>query len=693
VTAPATHGTTATALRTGPAIDLSRANPDGNLATTLIGAPVRSARAWATALAPNKRGGWNFITQTYELPSPSPTEWVVVDLDTGTQTVDEGPTGLPSNFMFEAHNEIRAKNGRIFFPGLKTQLAYYDPVDEHVKQLGKVVDPSGSEQTIYRLQFGPDGMLYGTTQSTDLPVVFQLDPETLQHRILGRVGKDRLTYSFGYFLAADPPWVYVAVGEHPWELAAINIKTGETRILAKRGNEAFMHLEPRKEGVLAKLVSDYKTPRERDEYVWCVDGKTYPYDPSVDAAHLPFKPRDTRVPKFAPPGLPEIDTSSLDADSNGVGRVFWRPDGSAGPWRERDFKVSHTSEVTLESLVALDDHTLLGNAKQYHGFFELDTRTHALTFFGAHGPSRGPRTLFQGLLYIAGYPKAQLYVYDPKHPWTATRLDEDPAKASPTANPKRLGNFRESGTHYAYWLVPSSNGRLYYAGRRERDGIGSGLGFYDIKANRFAGFHEGLSFFDPRGLAVVDALHEIVFSGGVHGDPALPGKAPADAELIVYDDDLNEQGRYPVKPGLANTGMLFKTAEPTTIAGVIRPDPLAPPKRAEAPGDGGPPTDAAPEPTGADSLTAAYLFDLKSKRLVRWVDLSGPITAWTQRDDDLSVWLVLDQRLVRIDTSTLAVTVLGKFADVHGEITHMAWAGTSLFITAGSEVRQVVWPP
>jgi hypothetical protein len=59
--------------------------------------PVRAARAWTTALAPNARGGWNFITQTYEYESGAPTEFVVLDLASGKQTTSLGPPAIHAN--------------------------------------------------------------------------------------------------------------------------------------------------------------------------------------------------------------------------------------------------------------------------------------------------------------------------------------------------------------------------------------------------------------------------------------------------------------------------------------------------------------------------------------------------------------------------------------------------------------------
>ncbi len=59
------------------------------------GTPVTSSREWTTALAPNNRGGWNFITQGQtndgkkgdDGVDPLHVDWFVVDLNLETCTV------------------------------------------------------------------------------------------------------------------------------------------------------------------------------------------------------------------------------------------------------------------------------------------------------------------------------------------------------------------------------------------------------------------------------------------------------------------------------------------------------------------------------------------------------------------------------------------------------------------------------
>jgi hypothetical protein len=646
---PAAPPKATTTARVEPAFKF---DPNAPVQVESLGVPVRASRAWTTALAPNKRGGWNFITQAFEEKSGTPTEFVVVDLQSGKYTITEGPRGTNANSNFRIKNQLRAPNGRIFFPESGMEMAYYDPADETVKQLGKLINPPGDDHFVHSAVFGPDGKLYGGTESKGLPTVIQIDPDTLAVRTIGKVGKDRIGYSYAYYLAVDPPWIYSAVGENPWELAALNINTGEMRILATRSNDAWIKLDQRPEGIVATLITGQGSPSVHKDYVWCVDGKIVPFEPKYDPARLPFRARNVKPMISALQGAPEID-SATSADTDGVGRVQWRTPGSKGPWNELKYQIKYTSPIPIESLVALPDGSVLGNARDYHGFFRFDPATAKTDAYGAHGPSRGARAVMNGLVYITGYPNSVLYVYDPSKPWTARKQNEK----DPSVNPLWLGNFAQSGAHYPELLVPASNGRLYFAGRREREGVGGGVGYYDPANGLFEGHHENLSFLDPRGLLVIDSLQRVVYAGKLRADPSQASPPPADAELVLYDLELNEVERQVVKPGLHNTGRLFRTSQPNVIVGVVRDERLI------------------------------YRYDITAKKLLGSKPLDGAVTDFTQRAADGTIWLTIDNRLVRFDPETLDDVTVAK--DLPPEADNLTWQGNDLYFSSKAELFRI----
>ena len=608
--------------------------------------PMRSARAWTTALAPNARGGWNFITQTYEYGSGTPTEWIVLDLATGNQRVTEGPAAIYANSNYQIDGQLRAANGRIFFPELDDQMAYYDPATEAVEQVGKLPG-TAADQLVFRVVFGPDGQLYGGTQSQGLPTVFRLDPDTLQYTVLGQVGRDRAAYSYAYYLAVDPPWLYAAVGESPWELAALNMTTGEQRILATRGDDGFMQLDTRPAGVSVTLIRGLHTAQQSSEIWWCADGQLLPFVPGQSP---PFAARAV-APEDSPiTAAPEVDASAVDPSGDGTGHLRWRADAQA-PWRDASYRVAYTSPVGIDSLVALPDGTLLGGAAQYHGFFRYDpdagAKAGSLLRTPSLGISGGPRTVVSGRAYLSGYPNGVLYAYDPARPWTASLV---PSAAD---NPSYLGNFAAAGAHYAYFLEPSATGRLYYAGRRERDGVGGGVGYYDIAGSRFAGHHDGLASLDPAGLAVLDDLEVVVYAG-----KSLTADA---AQLVVYDRELAERARQTVVPGMRDTGQLFRAAERGVIVGVSASD------------------------------RVIYRHDVAAGAVRATQALPGAVIAATQRASDRSIWIVLGSALWRYDAATLAAVRVG---DVPGAPTAgmLVWQGARLFWATGAELRPLATP-
>src|SRR3569623_2247733 len=287
-----------------------------------LGTPVTSSRTWTSALVPNARGGWNFITQSWELGSKTPPEFVVVDLATSVYSLMDSAGGYAVN-KYQVANQLRAPNGRVFFQQLYVWLAYYDPADETVKDLPPVLPQPAPDKIIYSAQFGPDGMLYAGTQTTGLPTIIQIDPDKLTSRVIGHVGSARKGTSYAYELAVDPQWIYATDGELPWELAAINIKTGESKILATRSERPWMHLETRSDGIRAQLATNVHTPQVTSDYVWCVDGTTIPAEvgPKVKA---PFKAHRLAPPPQPQANAPELDLTDINPDANGDSHVRWR---------------------------------------------------------------------------------------------------------------------------------------------------------------------------------------------------------------------------------------------------------------------------------------------------------------------------------------------------------------------------------
>jgi len=632
--------------------------------------PVFAARCWTTAIAPTADGSFDYIAEYYNYGSRFPNaapEWVVLDLKSGKQ---KSVTDIPgyANSNYQISNQLRAANGRIFFSVYGNRINYYDPTERTIKTLGQLIPtPAGVGYSFfYRLSIGPDGKLYATTQSNNRKTALaQIDTETLEWKVWTDLGSDDRTenLTYGYYHAADPPWVYITVGQGEWRLVAVNLETGESRVLGEPAK--WMELQPMGPAIRAGFVLEpdpsfdlggkpsvyegnllHSTNGARKQFWWCHDGALYPANQGAEASVIPGTHYKDRWPaQAAAVALPEVEIGQLSGD--GKANVRWhmpRSDASG----EVQLKIDGVEPIDLESLTAIGGDLLLGSAKQYNGFFTYNMKTGETTTFGKHGPSRPATAVVDGKVYICGYPSSILYVYDPQQEWKTD------------VNPKQLGHFKGlTMTHYAYWLIPGPNNRLYFGGRCERGVTGSGLGWYDLSDGSFHGHHDGLNFLTPRGMRLIESQQRIVFSGELSDDPNAKTSKPEEAQLILFDMDLNEQKRLTVKPGLTNTGWLYPGLTETEIISCIN--------------DG--------------KLQALYRYDVKQEKLLAWQDMTTPVSKISRQPGTENYWALLSGGVVgRLDPQTLTVTAVGKFSQPVGSL---HWVGDELYGSAGSKLLRI----
>lgn len=607
------------------------------------GTPVISSRQWTYALAPNPRGGWNFITCSYNLHALDPVEWIVVKDFTGpTPTVAEFETltGVYANSNFNVGNQLRAANGRIFFPLFQNYLAYYDPATESVISLGQILEtPPTVPHTstiLYSAAFDAAGMLYlGTQESGNRPaMIVRVDPNTLAITVLGYVGSAATAgTTYAYSLVADTGtpqrFLYVAYGESPWQLWALNVDTGAASLLVQVPATGHISIAAHPEGWVATIDMDLGKPDNVRSVVWCVDGATHPYGPPIT-----FTAR-TVTPASSPlVGAPQLDTSG------GIGVVGWRPHGSTSPYALVPYSSRYATPVAIESLCATADG-VLGNAVQYQGFFRQPG-----AYFGVEaitGLSEGPRLAAGATIYAAGYPNGTLLAYDETKPWLNG------------SNPVLLGYFGNtaggSGMKYACQLA-LDGGKLWCAGTRERDGVGAAIGCYGLATKAFAGSYAALDTVLPTGLAVVAGL-------AVMATKSIDGTSLA--QLILFDAACVEQRRLTVLDGVVNLGAIYPTA--AGITGVVV--------------------------GGLGGGLGLYSYDIAGAALLEYVEL--PI-AWKfgtacARAADGSLWTVSGTQLLRIDLDSLTATV---GADLGMTPDHMSFGGDGqLYFSVGANLWSV----
>lgn len=657
------------------------ATPSTALKVEKLGAPVVTSRLFTGGVAPNSRGGWSFIGQFMNYRStgnkeketrPLPTgqhyliyknlaerpeaEWLVGDLQTGKYKLIRLP-GFHSGIT-----PCLAGNGRLFFSVDYAHLYYYEPAEGTVKILGRVCDDIVQLRNFYKLLLGPDGLVYGSAQTTSgVTVLIRLNPDTLEYELFDKVGlrgrRENLTY--GYYLAVDPPWMYVAVGQGNWELFAVNADTGEKRCLAEATGDGSRIVVSQGEDFCS---AEILRPGSAKETPWLIDGKLVPKGADgkkPDATPIRQKQfrgvqwKQTRPRDVARP--PEVDNELTGAmDEKGRGAIHWRPAGATGEWQRVAYAIQNAEPVRIESLLALPDGSLLGNASQYNGFFRYHPASGKLDTFGKHGPSGAQLALCDGKVFISGYPNTLLLTYDPALPWTSTNKTDG---KGPGDNPRHLGTMGQGCTesHHARALVNGGNGRIYLMGHRERWSTGTGLGYYEPATGKFFGLGTANKEMEPSALVVLPQAGRVVLSGHP--------RAGGDARLIVYDLDLKELERLEIRPGLAGGGALFRSESDTAFLGCVE--------------------------NPATKQFLFYRYDYAAKKIVKLVELPAAVEAVLPRAAGGTWWALVGDELQTLNPATLKLKAAGR---IEGRINFPAWVGKKLYGTQGGELVRVAVP-
>lgn len=620
---------------------------------TDLGDPVVGARNWASAIVP-RVGGWKWMIQLYNHPNTNPTEWVIMDVETGDYTITEDSLWQPndrgryiasSNFH-NIDDGLRAANERVFWPAISCYWWWYNPTTENIVEMDRVSGTSPDAST-YTMVFNHDGSkMYGGTQTANnspnkMPSVFEIDPNTTppSARFLCRVGSLGRTQAanYAYNVWADGGWLYVLVGQEFWDVVAVNIATGVQTVLetAGAGSWAYFH-EIAGEGLTVRLVSNLGKPSETTHWFWVNDG-AIAGDYSVGVPP-PFAAHD--VDKYSNPPFepPQIDDSASPV------AMAWRDFGSSGPWTVNTYEITHAEPINLDSLFTLPSGNVFGSSLQYNGFFTFDPDTSATTYHAPWDQIAEPvycPTDRSGKIYFSGYPNGALYEYDETQPWLVT----GPAASQ---NPLKLGNYSNgvtlSGVKRSKVLVYSADlDRLYMVGDRDRSGDGAGIGYYKFSNDTFAGTFAGLSTYDsPLGLAVFDSIDRVALGGRV-----LTGEA----QIVIYDRDLTEIERVTPFVGGTDSGRLFGIpSEPTVMMGL---------------------TDAG----------LAYRFDMVSKTVTSQADYTslGNVGPTTQESDG-DVVAMLGDTMYRINPVTLAIT---EVTFIDGLVSLSSIIGTDVYFTVG----------
>ena len=232
-------------------------------------------------------------------------------------------------------------------------------------------------------------------------------------------------------MGVDDTHAYIASGMIPsWYLLAVNLETGEAKVLLESPTERRMDVINTFPG--ARVIVPQSGGVSDKEY-WLYHGQAIPKVNDTPPWPRLESPWDKAGPK------PEIYRGQVDPDAGGKAALWYRlPEDksrtdakekasrgsstSAKPedlgWRKVSLKVEMYSH-RISALALLPDGRLFSAGEDYVGSFIFDPKSGLSTLLGRNqGIAAYTHIVLGNKLYSSGYPGGPLYVFDPKLPWT-----------------------------------------------------------------------------------------------------------------------------------------------------------------------------------------------------------------------------------------------------------------------------------
>jgi len=539
----------------------------------------------------------------------------------------------------------------------------YDPAQDAFTHGFK---PFGDEVINGRCVLAKDGMIYGMgwAKGGGGFVAYRFDPETLETKrfeAFGPSNPNRKELYRQVAMAGD--WLYAGIGHEPWHLVALNVKTGEGRLLATTAadEKGYGIVLTRMKGGLAGVIRHAASVEgiegfDRDEFAfWLHEGKISKREGDVPPwSDAPAEQDRTGTYRWArefqewgdfvpasPP--PEFKKDASAPDGRGHVELAYRLPGEEA-WRTLAYDVT-MYPGTVRLLTEVNDHVLFATDEGYgqHVFYDL-----AASRLKRVGGTLSPYSigLFQGRMYVSGYPNSQMYEYDFSR---ALGLREKPP------NPKFLG-YTKCDTHCPMaGTVGGADGRIYCAGTtygRRRDG--GGLGWVDTRTGELGGLP-----LDDHRIFWMTAARDGRYL-------LLSSKRGDEGQLFCWDTNTHS--------------FIYRKA----ILGGGRPGPVE---------------EALPGGLVIGHHDSGVLYGLRAETgEVLWQKKvpAKPVTGFSQvrkhmyafrRGPDGHLWSFFGDVLVRINPTDARVEAVGRTSPAQ-----IAFAGGGVYIAGSGHLRRIVLP-
>jgi len=516
--------------------------------------PVKSVRMDDIEWAPNPDGRTWDILQVYFPSYGGPNTIAIIDL--GSNQVKTLTTERGLNFHLAP--AVVAPTGKLYISILGSRLhqdmCIYDPATNEIS-LKALEMPKDLFGETHPMCLGTDGKIYcGGAHTSKAASACQIDPETNRITDYGALGPSHAPNGcWGYSVAADDRYVYIASGKIPWYLVAYDRQTKESKVLVtteRVGGQ--LSVQQGRYGCSASASKVVGTDGQTIRY-WLYKGEAIPKkDPKEKP---PWPEPENPQPHVKMPPKPEVSRARGVPDVDGNAEIWVRtpeakaaapkePPPDAKPedlgWQVFKFQVP-TYPLGIYRVVELPDGRIFGTAGAYEGNFIYDPATGKSQHLGKTHLSHYATAMLDGKIYMSGYPTSPLYVYDPSQPWTAgTEIEPGKtlADTDKRSNPRQLqylGHKDLAGTHKMYAAATGADGRVYFGGRWVRDGSAGGLAWWDPKAGKAGGFWEPFSNYQIGFMTTASGGELIVISTHAVSDSLLNKPKPAQGRLFVLD--------------------------------------------------------------------------------------------------------------------------------------------------------------
>ena len=646
------------------------------LKTESLGEPARGVNVWERWMVPNHDGkSWDLL-QIYFKEYYGPTWLCAVDFGTGEVKKQR----LADGHQFYLSGRALGFDGKYYIatPSRKTwsmHLFVYDPATNAIEERGEIVPGLGGETR--PLATGPDGRIYGTGTRGNQVGLYIYDPKLRKVvKDFGAVGPKHPNGAWSrYVMAVDDTHAYIASGMIPaWYLVAVNLESGEQKVLLESPTERVMD-------IIERFPSAYaRVPQEGDankEY-WLYHGEAIPKVNDKPPWPKQDSPSDKAVRK------PEVYFDQIDPDENGNAVVWYRSreDKSEKPeWKSIRIEGVSTYPHRINPLSVLPDGRLYGTGEDYVGTFIFDPKTDQTTYCGPRvGLAPYTTIVHGGKLYLSGYSGGHLFVYDPTRPWTLGKGgppgDPAPDQGNARSNPRYLGDFdRTTRVGLMHSSALGADGKIYFGGFGLRHYTGGGFGWYDPETKKMDGFWRPLSGYAVQWIAAIDNGRQIVISTIRAADELNNNRSPDEAKLFVFDVSEQKIVREIVPIPKARTTGLIAEIAPGRLLGLTSAQERS----------------AGSILYGVDVTNGEVLFTKAIPSPVstdshwpHWVDPSYEYNALVCGPDGF-VWTVLKDVLVRIDPKDAAIHVVGKIDPVG----YPTFVGRDLYLSGPEQLRRI----